>query len=191
MSMQGRLAGDSEARADELEEALQQTTEQLCEKQLELDIETAKLNNAQEQCQALAALVNVTLRRLLSTNSTPSPIADQAIETTNGVQNNCGGSQGVHESIPLEEEHSIPSRTNNRGTQLPISDATRSFLSSDSRAIEASESGVDATSQPLSTAGVTGVCTSTIVGHVMSHLFVSSVLSLLSGVGTDASLTGV
>ena len=56
---------EAEQELEQVNEELEQNTLELQKVQLELSMETQQLNSAQEQCQSLAALVNLAMRRLL------------------------------------------------------------------------------------------------------------------------------
>lgn len=56
---------EAEQKLEKVNEELEQTTLELQKVQLELSMETQQLNSAQEQCQSIAALVNMAMRRLL------------------------------------------------------------------------------------------------------------------------------
>jgi hypothetical protein len=59
------LGSEVDREMEHVNRLLQQTTAALSETQVDLAIQTQNLNAAQEQCQALAALVNVAMRSLL------------------------------------------------------------------------------------------------------------------------------
>ena len=109
---------------------LQKTTLELGSTNVELAMETQKLNAAQEQCQALAALVNVTMRRLLDRSRRDGNGEGGDVRASASIGGGGGGSGAAHD-VRSSEDWSLDNHIGARALPYPMSAATRAFLESD------------------------------------------------------------
>eukprot|EP00750_Incisomonas_marina_P015599 INCI18391.2.p1 GENE.INCI18391.2~~INCI18391.2.p1 ORF type:complete len:209 (+),score=44.02 INCI18391.2:154-780(+) len=121
---------EAEQELEQVNEELEQNTLELQKVQLELSMETQQLNSAQEQCQSLAALVNLAMRRLLQAPGHANEAAEGAPSTpVSNANGNFDSTTGrAHSSGKPSQDWSFERHPGAQPLPFPMSAATRAFL---------------------------------------------------------------